>query len=165
MAALLTLLALAAPHPAGARPRLVPLSPYTSFETPKVGSIGAPVFSPDGQWLAFLHGFDPGGPEPAGGRPLFVCRVDNTEIRQLSPGDTLLDPRAPAWSPDGRRLYFTATNGPQARRELYRVDLDGANLTRLTFQTGATGYDPIARGVPAAGGVLLHPGRSRAGGI
>ncbi|TDE51477.1 S9 family peptidase [Nonomuraea mesophila] len=83
----------------------------------------APVFSPDGRWIAFLS--------VRGGAPqIFVMPADGGEARQL----TSL-PRGvsggPAWSPDGRHIAFAA--GPQGEprdpakpyrvtRAVWRVD-------------------------------------------
>ncbi|KQS63592.1 S9 family peptidase [Modestobacter sp. Leaf380] len=60
----------------------------------------APVFSPDGRWLAFL------GAE-SGGRPqLHLLPTGGGEARRLT--DHPLGAGAPVWAPDSRRLAYTA---------------------------------------------------------
>ena len=43
-------------------------------------------------------------------------------------------PAEPAWSHDSRALYFAADDG---RRPVFRVDLDTAEVTRVTGDDGA----------------------------
>ena len=43
------------------------------------------------------------------------------------------DDRWPAWSPDGRELAFASRR--DGNWELYMMDYDGHNQTRLTFNT------------------------------
>ena len=61
----------------------------------------APVFSPDGRWLAFLRA------EPGGGRPqVTVLPTAGGAPRRLT--DHPLGAGAPVWSPDSRRLAYVA---------------------------------------------------------
>ncbi len=62
----------------------------------------APVWSPDGQWLAF-HAIA-GDPAEHG---LWIARVDGEKEHFLRPGE------APIWSPDGRWLAEVGTWHPQ----------------------------------------------------
>src|SRR4051795_7951782 len=60
----------------------------------------APVFSPDGRWLAFLSA------EPKGRPQLHVLPAAGGAPRRLT--DHHLGAGAPVWSPDSRRLAYTA---------------------------------------------------------
>ncbi len=67
--------------------------------------------------IAFVRGGDLYRIEPSG-----------RGLRQLTASTALES--APAWSPDGRRLAFVATEGVTV--DLYVLDLVGGNLTQLT---------------------------------
>ncbi|WP_369138872.1 S9 family peptidase [Modestobacter versicolor] len=73
----------------------------------------APVFSPDGRWLAYLSA------EPAGRPQLHVLPTGGGAARRLT--DHPLGAGGPAWSPDSRRLAYTA-RVPEAGR--YGTDED-----------------------------------------
>jgi dipeptidyl aminopeptidase/acylaminoacyl peptidase len=79
--------------------------------------------SPDGSQLAYAQGAANGstdiGVRGIDGAPLHWLRRD-------------LNADMPAWSPDGTRLAFVATNGESNGRDLYVVDADGSHLRRLT---------------------------------
>ncbi|HET7232230.1 MAG TPA: hypothetical protein VFJ16_19645 [Longimicrobium sp.] len=95
-----------------------------------------PAWSPDGQWLAFIH-FPSGRPARIS---LRVVRTDGTGERTVfvqdpagmrwphypSPGGW---PREPLWSPDGRRIVFTKHF--QSGHTLWIINADGTGLRRL----------------------------------
>ena len=60
----------------------------------------APVFSPDGRWLAFL------GAESGGKPQLHLLPTAGGEARRLT--DHPLGAGSPVWSPDSRRIAYTA---------------------------------------------------------
>jgi len=77
-----------------------------------------PLWSPDGQWIAFDS-------DAAGKRPLFIVRIDGSDIRTMS--GTLTSVAGPdTWSPDGRWIYF----GSQGH--VYRVDVASGVPEKLT---------------------------------
>jgi TolB protein len=82
------------------------------------------AWSPDGMRLAYtVH-----RPEVA---PLVaVTEVADGRTRVLSP--TSLRATTPSWSPDGRYLVFSATEGDPAALDLYAVRLDDGAWARLT---------------------------------
>jgi Tol biopolymer transport system component len=85
---------------------------------------GAPVWSPDGESIAFAA----------------TAGKDNEEIYTVNgygSGRTRLtdipgyDHWPPTWSPDGTRLAFTS-EGTENDSEIYVMNSDGSGLTRLT---------------------------------
>ena len=63
----------------------------------------APVWSPDGAWIAFRRG------PPAGGPELWIVHPDGSGARRLAGG--LHDHALPVWSPDSRELAFAGSAG------------------------------------------------------
>jgi len=103
------------------------------------------TFSPDGKSLAFVSDRDgtadifviPFTPEKTqrGGKAVNLTRHDGGELR-------------PAFSPDGKKIAFStdwdaAPTGPPAERsrqgEIYTMDANGKNVTRLTRAPGWDG--------------------------
>jgi Tol biopolymer transport system component len=86
-----------------------------------------PSWSPDGQSLAFARGVET---QPS---RIFIVSRDGGGFRQVTsiPGEW------PAWSPEGDRIAFTtrvnsSRVGGVWDRDIYAVDSDGSDLTRLT---------------------------------
>jgi len=74
---------------------------------------------------------------------LFVLRAGATVPEQLT--TTPLDERAPALSPDGKRVAYATSDG-----SLWVMSLDGGAATRLDLQPGSYGYPawlPDASGI------------------
>lgn len=67
----------------------------------------------------------------AGGGDLFTIRADGTSLRRLTANRASYDP---AWSPDGRRIAFTA--GSVRDRQLFTMAPDGSDVLRLTPSGG-----------------------------
>ena len=87
-----------------------------------------PEWSPDGTKIAFAGAFGSGDE-----RGLMVMNADGT-------GKTLLTspvgfaPPNPSWSPDGKKIAFERMSfgDPNATHDIYVINADGTNLTRLT---------------------------------
>jgi TolB protein len=93
----------------------------------RTGTTWFPVFSPDGQTLAFHVGRDVHVMPAAGGEP-----------RRLTtdPANGMY----PSWSPDGRRIAFMSwRNG---RTELFTMNADGSNQQRLVTMERGDAVDP-----------------------
>src|SRR4051812_26900115 len=84
----------------------------------------APVFSPDGRWLAYLSA------EPKAKPQLHVLPVAGGTARTLT--DHQLGAGAPVWSPDSRRLAYVAGAHEAARYGREGGVGPGAEAPRLT---------------------------------
>jgi Tol biopolymer transport system component/DNA-binding winged helix-turn-helix (wHTH) protein len=69
----------------------------------------------------------------AADQPLWVLSVASGQARRLGN----LTGRAPAWSPDGKRIAYAAHNGPSGNYDLYIAAKDGSEARRLiTIENG-----------------------------
>jgi len=100
-------------------------------------SQGYPVFSPDGQWVAFLRSGPDGQSSQAG-----VVRVDGSDERMLagSYGFTGV-----MWSPDGTRLLVGGSNPAL----VYELDPFGNEKPRLLDLPGSQQFPPGQSELPA----------------
>src|SRR5215510_14935977 len=107
------------------------------------------AWSPDSKNIAF-HASASGtglptrpdlGP-PVSDGDIFIANVDDLLAGVARPMNLTNNPEAidddPDWSPDGRRIVFTShpvTDDPQRSNlaEIYVINVDGTELTRLTF--------------------------------
>jgi hypothetical protein len=88
----------------------------------------APAFSPDGQTLVYSS--SRGGPSKL--IRFQLQDPSNREQLTFGPGND----EGAAFSPDGQRLYFSSDR-EQEVFDIYRLDLDTRELTRLTYVIGA----------------------------
>jgi TolB protein len=95
----------------GSNPRAL-----TTFEA---GDINGFAWSPDGTKLAFAH------------LGIHVVRSDGTDEKE--PIGNLAG-CCPSWSPDGKRIVFTASTN-LIEPEIYIMDADGENLANITNNT------------------------------
>ncbi len=99
------------------------------------------VWSPDGSRLAFVR-------ELGQGHAVYVMDADGSDVRRLTrqvttpEGQDSMD-EAPAWSPDDRQLVFASTRSG-GETEIWRIDADGTDLTRLTRTAAFVGdHNPV----------------------
>jgi hypothetical protein len=85
----------------------------------------APVWSPDGKYIAFESWRD-------GNSEIYLMEGDGSNQRRLT--HNRADDYFPAWSPDGRFIAFESLRDGQ--REIYVMKADGTDPARLTFGPG-----------------------------
>ena len=90
------------------------------------GINGAPVFSPDGRYLAMTLSSEAGNPD------IWIRNLSNGEMQRITTNPAI-DTEA-AWAADGRSLYFTSDRGggPQIYRA--RIGERGDRPERITFE-------------------------------
>ncbi len=102
--------------------------------TKRFGPDAQPAPSPDGKYLAFT-GYDDNYQSYQRAR-LYVLRRDNGEVRELA-ADLDRDIESPAWSRDGRRIYFQFDD--QGTTRIAEADLNG-RVTNLVDDLGGEGW-------------------------
>ena len=108
------------------------------------GAQRAPVFSPDGQKIAFESkapaqetGGGPGSTENNDTLEIYVIHIDGTNKKQLTHND--VDDGHPTWAPNGKQIAFTAMVGDIY--QIFSVSAAGGTAKQLTF-TNASHYHP-----------------------
>jgi WD40 repeat protein len=98
--------------------------PVPSGTPRRVGNVGAldASFSADGKKIAYVQG-----------KTLFEVMVDGSGLRKLLTHDIPIE--APHWSPDSRRLRYTAIESGQ-QASLWEADAEGKNPHRLFPASG-----------------------------
>ncbi len=103
---------------------------------------GFPAVSPDGSLLVyslFSRGAEPKDP---GGSDLYVATLDGQEQRLVlaheEPSESLSEP---AWSPDGRSIYFTRRM-PKGPPSIWRVGLDGSGIAPIVDDAHSPNISP-----------------------
>jgi TolB protein len=105
-----------------------------------------PAWSPEGARIAFSSVRDRPVEIPGGG--IYVMDADGSAVTNLS--NNPASDSSPAWSPDGARIAFISHRGTsyrgnteyQGHAEIYVMNADGSDLTRLTD-------NPDHKGAPA----------------
>jgi dipeptidyl aminopeptidase/acylaminoacyl peptidase len=111
-------------------------APDADFEGPRL--------SPDGNWFTAVRAEQDNYDRP-GDVTLVVGPVsgDPAELRDLLPGFDRR-PTETAWAADGRSVFFTADD--HGRHPVFRVGLDGGEVTRLTGDGAYTSLCPSPDG-------------------
>ena len=104
--------------------------------TSQPGFDACPASSADGKWIAYCSGVAPT-------YEIWVMRQDGTEKRQL----TTLGGAAtfPDFSPDARRIVFTALTAQTAGADIYAVNVDGSSVAAFTSTPATTAIPRIPR--------------------
>lgn len=108
-------------------------SPYKNY---------APVFSPDGTWVAFYS-------TAYGNFDLFTVSANGDGTHRLT-DDPAYDGE-PSWSPDGKRLVFVSNR--DGDDELFLINADGSGLHQLTHNEHRDDYPAWS---PASGRIVYR---------
>ena len=123
-------------------------------------------WSPDGAQIAFMSTREQPGNYPS----VFLMNTDGSGQIDLTPkmdsGIGTWSSRAPAWSPNGKYIYFTGIRPGMATEQIYVMGADGSNQTLLT----AAGVNaeatvrhvqaPAITGITATPDVLWPPNKT-----
>ena len=115
----------------GMRLRLMPLTGGTprNFLSEEVVNL---AWSPDGERIVY-HTF-------AKGDPMFVADRSGANARQIFQDRPGIHNHFPAWSPDGRWIYFSHGTPATGEMDLWRIDPAGRNPERLTQRNTDVAY-------------------------
>jgi len=109
-------------------------APFTAEHLVRLDRVGAPVLSPDGSQVVYtLRTTDMEADK--GRHDLWLTRVSDGETRRLTRHEAA--DTEPAWSPDGRHVYFLSTRSDSA--QVWRIDMAGGDaqqVTRLPLDVG-----------------------------
>ena len=121
----------------------------TNNATPGANIDQFPAWSPDGSKIAFRS-------NRTGNQDIYVMNPDGSGVTNLT-GDSPAEESYAAWSPDGRQIAFHSDRdafgiGRLLNRnlEIYRMNADGSNVTRLTFNDFSAGGGGVIGGTPPA---------------
>ena len=126
------LLALAAAGVSAQETRL--LKPEDLFE---LKSVGSPVISPDGGWVAYIVGTTSLEEDGSDSRIWMASTTDDTVLPMTGDGSSASNPQ---WSPDGRFLSFIASRN-DGESQVWALDRRGGEANQLTHvEQGVSDY-------------------------
>ncbi|HFB67712.1 MAG TPA: S9 family peptidase [Calditrichae bacterium] len=102
-------------------------APFSIDALYKVKSVSSPAISPDGKRIAFrvttfyLK-------EGKSNADIYVMNLDGRNLRRMTTSEDA--DFAPAWSPDGKYLYFISTRSGDS--QVWRIPVDGGEAEQLT---------------------------------
>lgn len=105
------------------------LTPFTNRGGQKKGRDASPIFSPDGQQVAFLS-------DRTGSRQIWLLTLDGGEAQCLT--DMPKGVHEFAWAPDGRSIYFVAKEVIDELKP--REGSTARRITRLRYKFNGVGY-------------------------
>jgi dipeptidyl aminopeptidase/acylaminoacyl peptidase len=105
----------------------------------KVQTVADVVPSPNGEWVVYAQTRAVMEEEKSEMLThLFLARADGSRRLQLTQGDKSCT--APAFSPDGRFVYFLSErNAEEGKQNIWRIAIDGGEAERLTDWKGSLG--------------------------
>ena len=109
------------------------------------GAQRAPVFSPDGQKIAFESkaptqetGGGRGSTENNDTLEIYVVDSDGTNKRQLTHND--VDDGHPTWAPNGKQIAFTGM--VDDIYQIFSVNAEGGTVEQITYENTGSHYHP-----------------------
>jgi Tol biopolymer transport system component len=110
--------------------------------TEAAGQNGRAAWSPDGSKIAFTSTRDAGGANDKA--EIWVMNADGSGQQAITSDGAFAN--TPSWSPDGSKIVFQSTRDAtnpatvnQSDFEIYVMDADGSNVTRLTNNSAFDG--------------------------
>ena len=118
----------------GTHPR--PLT-HITLQHPYSADVGNAMWSPDGRRLVFEVHTSPLG-KPAGRYALFIVGANGAGLHRITPWNLNAGDH-PDWSPDGSRILFRTSPGPdELIGTLYTIHPTGTGLRQITHYPRAT---------------------------
>jgi hypothetical protein len=112
-------------------------SPETPIQITRYGAVsGHPTWSPDGSALAFVSDAD-------GDREIYVVDLNDDLTPRRAPRQLTRNNFAdidPDWAPDGSVIAFASEAEGAGLFEVYTIEPNGANLTRITNASGSNTF-------------------------
>jgi dipeptidyl aminopeptidase/acylaminoacyl peptidase len=101
--------------------------PFSAEKLVRLDRVGAPALSPDGATVVYaLRTTDMEANK--GRHDLWLTRVEDGEASRLTRHEA--NDTGPAWSPDGRFVYFLSSRAE--RQQVWRIGVDGGEATQVT---------------------------------
>ncbi len=110
-----------------------------------------PSWSPDGAKLAFIRRLT--GEERKASQIFTISASDGSGLQQLT--DHWLGAQDPDWSPDGTKIVYSA-GAPVNRDEIYVMDTDGSNQTKLADNGKEPAWSPDGSKIAFTWGRTIH---------
>jgi len=101
------------------------------------GPDGGPFFSADGSKIVFLYGLNPDG-------DLMIMDANGANRANLTSSDPLYYYGATSFSLDGQHIYATASTAQNGKRDIYRLDVNGANRIQITVTAADEAFLSVA---------------------
>ncbi len=96
-----------------------------------IKNVGAPLFSPDGRWVAYtISEWDK--KEDRRVSHIWLASIDGGRSIRLTGGDK--GETSPQWSPDGRRIAFLADRSDKGGSQVWVIEVEGGEADKLTSE-------------------------------